>query len=203
MRGESRLLDLWRITRGWRHRLFVASLLSLVTACASITLPLLLNIVFDRVVKSEPIETYIICIGALILGIGILNGIEAYIVLVSAEEIIKKLRKDIVQQLTELEISEYEKRPLGDLISRVTSDTTALRSGFTSGAVEILGNLLIVVGCCIAMAYLSPTLTIVTILVLIAAVVIMAFLSKGMRNISSEMQDSIGSVAQLRQNALG
>lgn len=195
MRGESRLLDLWRITRGWRHRLFVASLLSLVTACASITLPLLLNIVFDRVVKSEPIETYIICIGALILGIGILNGIEAYIVLVSAEEIIKKLRKDIVQQLTELEISEYEKRPLGDLISRVTSDTTALRSGFTSGAVEILGNLLIVVGCCIAMAYLSPTLTIVTILVLIAAVVIMAFLSKGMRNISSEMQDSIGSVA--------
>ena len=164
MRSEVRLLDLWRITRGWRYRLFIASLFSLVTACASIALPLLLNIVFDRVVKSEPTAAHIACIAALILGIGILNAVEAYIVLISAEEIIKAIRKKAVQQLTQLEISEYEKRPLGDLISRVTSDTAALRSGFTSGVVEILGNLLIVVGCCIAMVCLSPTLTIVTIL---------------------------------------
>lgn len=195
MRSEVRLLDLWRITRGWRYRLFIASLFSLVTACASIALPLLLNIVFDRVVKSEPTAAHIACIAALILGIGILNAVEAYIVLISAEEIIKAIRKKAVQQLTQLEISEYEKRPLGDLISRVTSDTAALRSGFTSGVVEILGNLLIVVGCCIAMVCLSPTLTIVTILVLIVTVTIMALLSKGMRNISSEMQESIGSVA--------
>lgn len=195
MRSEVRLLDLWRITRGWRYRLFIASLFSLVTACASIALPLLLNIVFDRVVKSEPTAAHIAFIAALILGIGILNAVEAYIVLISAEEIIKAIRKKAVQQLTQLEISEYEKRPLGDLISRVTSDTAALRSGFTSGVVEILGNLLIVVGCCIAMVWLSPTLTIVTILVLIVTVTIMALLSKGMRNISSEMQESIGSVA--------
>lgn len=195
MCNEPSLLELWHITKGWRHRFLVASLLSIVSACGSIALPFALNKVFTRIVHSEPVQELIFYIALLVLVVAFINTIEAYLVLISAEGIIRKVRKDAVEQLTELALSEYEKRPTGDLISRITTDTSVLRGAYTSGVVEGLGNIVIVIGCCSAMAYLSLPLTAVSVGVLVVSLGIMALLSRGMREITTRMQESLGVVA--------
>ncbi|TVR61770.1 MAG: ABC transporter ATP-binding protein [Spirochaetaceae bacterium] len=75
--------------------------------------------------------------------------------------LVYRLRKDSFAHLQKLSMSFFEKRGLGDVISRVTNDIEMIYNALTNGFANLLGGLVSIVGILVAMVILDVTLSIV------------------------------------------
>ncbi len=69
------------------------------------------------------------------------------------------LRKQLMSHLQTLDVSYFDKNPVGRLVTRVTTDVDVLNDLFASGLVTIIGDLLMLSFVIIAMLRLSPGMT--------------------------------------------
>lgn len=76
------------------------------------------------------------------------------------------LRRDIMSHLQRLDVREYDRSPVGRLVTRVTTDVDALNELFAQGLVTVLGDVLVLLFIVAAMFRLSPGLTLLMILML-------------------------------------
>ena len=76
------------------------------------------------------------------------------------------LRRDIMSHLQKLDVREYDRSPVGRLVTRVTTDVDALNELFAQGLVTVLGDVLVLLFIVAAMFRLSPGLTLLMILML-------------------------------------
>jgi ATP-binding cassette subfamily B protein len=71
------------------------------------------------------------------------------------------LRKQLMERLQRLDLSFYDRNPVGRLVTRVTTDVDVLNDLFTSGLVSILGDVLVLSFILAIMFRLSPVLTLI------------------------------------------
>ena len=69
------------------------------------------------------------------------------------------LRKQLMEHLQRLDLSFYDRNPVGRLVTRVTTDVDVLNDLFASGLVTILGDVLVLSFIIAIMFRLSPLLT--------------------------------------------
>jgi ATP-binding cassette subfamily B protein len=69
------------------------------------------------------------------------------------------LRRELMEHLQRLDISFFDKNPVGRLVTRVTTDVDVLNDLFTSGLVTIAGDLMALSFVLVAMFQLSPGMT--------------------------------------------
>ena len=69
------------------------------------------------------------------------------------------LRRQLMQHLQDLDLTFYDRNPVGRLVTRVTSDVDVLNDLFASGLVTILGDVLVLVFILGIMFSFSPLLT--------------------------------------------
>src|SRR4051812_36393571 len=71
------------------------------------------------------------------------------------------LRKQLMEHLQTLDLSFYDRNPVGRLVTRVTTDVDVLNDLFASGLVTILGDLLVLSFIITVMFRMSPMLTLI------------------------------------------
>lgn len=71
------------------------------------------------------------------------------------------LRRQLMEHLQRLDLSFYDRNPVGRLVTRVTTDVDVLNDLFASGLVTILGDVLVLVFILAIMFRLSPWLTLI------------------------------------------
>ncbi len=69
------------------------------------------------------------------------------------------LRKELIAHLQKLDVSFYDKNPVGRLVTRVTTDVDTLNEALSSGIVTIIADVLMLTFVMVAMLQLSPGLT--------------------------------------------
>jgi ATP-binding cassette subfamily B multidrug efflux pump len=69
------------------------------------------------------------------------------------------LRRQLMEHLQQLDLSFYDRNPVGRLVTRVTTDVDVLNDLFASGLVTILGDVLVLSFIVAVMFQLSPLLT--------------------------------------------
>jgi len=77
------------------------------------------------------------------------------------QQIIKKIRIDIFTHLTKMPQKFFDENPVGQMLSRVESDTEAVRQMFTYTVVVIITNVLMLLGVFTVMFFISPGLTLI------------------------------------------
>ncbi len=90
------------------------------------------------------------------------------------QRVMYDLREQIFAKLQTIEVAFYDSNPVGRLITRLTTDVDALNELFTSGLVEVLGDIVLIAGALGMMFYFNWRLAIVSLTVvplLIAATV--------------------------------
>ena len=80
--------------------------------------------------------------------------------------IIYTMREDLSKKLKSLPISFFDKNPVGDLMSRMTSDIQTLADSLNQVLNQIFNSLVVIVGITIIMLSISPILTLITIFVI-------------------------------------
>jgi ATP-binding cassette, subfamily B, multidrug efflux pump len=119
------------------------------------------------------------------------------------------LRRELMSHLQRLDVSFYDKNPVGRLLTRVTTDVDALNELWSSGLVEILGDLLGLGLAVIVMLRMSPGLTLLLVLVLPLVALVTARFRKAVQQsyrrirvaiarINSYLQEHVNGIAVLQ-----
>lgn len=178
----------------WRVLLLV-SVVSVFGAAVTLAQPALVAAVIGAVERSEPLTPFVLLLLALVLGGAVVSAVQQFLLQRTAEDVVRGTRRDLVHRLLRLPISEYDTRRTGDLVSRVGSDTTLLRSVVTSGLVEGLAGGLVFAGAVVAMALLDPVLLGLTLGVVAVATLVVVTLGSRIQGLSVTAQTQVGVLA--------
>ncbi|MDO5511466.1 ABC transporter ATP-binding protein [Corynebacterium sp.] len=131
--------------------LAVAVVLSLVGSALGLAQPLVINQLISTVGQGPIAHLAWILVGLLVVS-SVLGAAQSYLLTVTAESAVKATRHDLIGQLLRLPIAVYDRHRTGDLVTRLGSDTTIIRSAFTGGLVSAIGGLATMIGAIILMA---------------------------------------------------
>ena len=121
---------------------------------------------------------------------------------VIGERIVARLRAQVFDRLVTLELDFYVKRRVGELISRLSSDVTQVRTMLTQTLTSLLSSTLSLVGSIVVLFLLSPNLLVVVLVLAPAIVVIAVVFARPLRRLSTRVQDSIAASTTTAEEAL-
>lgn len=153
------------------HKAYVAgALLALVgDAAFQLAPPYLVKIAIDRYIAVGDLSGLngiaVIYFGCLIASFS-LEYSQTYLMQMIGQRIMFDMRMQIYEHLQRLDLSFYDKNPVGRLMTRVTTDVDVINDLFTSGVVAAFGDLFMLVGIMITLVWMDWRLALITFSVL-------------------------------------
>ncbi|WP_323767393.1 ABC transporter transmembrane domain-containing protein [Marinovum sp.] len=184
---------LWPFLKPYRL-LLVASILALVaTAGISLTLPLAVRRVVDnfRAEDGALLDLYFGAALGIAAALAIGTALRYALVTRLGEQVVTDIRKAVFDRVMGLSPAFYENIMTGEVVSRITTDTTLILSVIGSSISIALRNVLIFAGGMGLMLLTSPKLTGLVLLIVPAVVVPILTLGRRLRVLSRENQDWI------------
>ncbi|MCF8529584.1 MAG: ABC transporter ATP-binding protein/permease [Aquiluna sp.] len=200
---RAKLKDLLPYLADHRKALTLALILSVVASALSLAQPLLMGQVIAAVEASEEFTLIAIGIVVLILVGALVNGFQYFLLYKTGEGVVLSTRKSLVARMLRLPIPEYDRRRIGDMVSRVGSDSTLLRAVLTQGLVDALGGLLQFTGAVVVMAFIDPVLLGSTLGVVFLAIIAIAITGRRIRSATTKAQQKVGAMSASVERALG
>ena len=200
------LLTLVRYGLRYRARALAALAALTVSSAATLAVPLALRRMIDFGFSKDSggaIDAYFLAVGAVVVVIALAAATRYYLVTTLGERVVADLRRDVYAHLTGLDAAFYDGARTGELVSRLTADTTQIKAAFGSSASIALRNLFMFVGSTALMVYTSPKLSG---LVLVAIPVIAAPLiasGRVVRHRSRRAQDTLAEATAFAAESLG
>ena len=200
------LLPLVRYGLAYKGRALAALAALVVSAAATLAVPFALRRMIDYGFDKDSrgaIDTYFLAMGAVVIVIALAAATRYYLVTTLGERVVADLRRDVYAHLTGLDAAFYDRARTGELISRLTADTTQIKAAFGASASIALRNLFMFVGATALMVYTSPKLSA---LVLVAIPIIAApLIASGriVRRRSRHAQDTLADATAFASESLG
>ncbi|MDE2409168.1 MAG: ABC transporter ATP-binding protein [Actinomycetales bacterium] len=194
--------QLWPYLAQHKGSLILAAVLSLIGAVLSLAQPLLTGQVINAVQKHQPVVGPVALLVTLVVVSGFSGGWMYYVLTRTGEGVVLSARRHLAERLLRLPIKEYDLRRTGDLVSRVSGDTTLLRNVLTQGLVDAVGGLLVFVGSVIAMAVIDPVLLGCTLLVILVAMGAIIVVARQIRSATTKAQERVGAMSAAVERAL-
>ncbi len=199
---RANLKDLFPYLKDHKRALYLALVLSIVASALALSQPLVVGQLISAVEKQLDITTLALALVALILVAAIVNAFQYYLLYKTGEGVVLTTRKALVGRMLRLPIAEYDRRRVGDLVSRVGSDSTLLKSVLTQGLVDAVGGLLQFVGAIVVMAFIDPILLVSTLAVVFTAVGAIAMTGRKIRSATTKAQMRVGEMSSAVERAL-
>lgn len=178
-----------------RRVLTVIVVLSIVGAALSLLQPLMINRIIASVGGTGSLGTAAVALVVVVLGSALAGAVQQFLLERTAEGIVLSSRRRLVSHLLRLPIRVYDTRRAGDLVSRVGSDTTLVRTALTGGLSDALGGALVFVGSLVAMAIIDPVLLGITLSVVAVAATSVIIASGRIQTLTRSAQDAVGRLA--------
>ncbi|MGI5127808.1 ABC transporter ATP-binding protein [Pseudonocardia sp. CA-107938] len=187
------------------HRVAVAVglLLSLAGAAGGLLQPLATKSLLDELEAGRTITGILLALTALVLVATAFEALGAYVLERTAESVVLAARRSLIGRLLRLRLAEVERVPPGDLMSRVTSDTTLLRAVTTRAIVSAATGAVTLVAAIVLMAALDAVLLGVTLGVVVLAGGAVAVLMPRIGRATERAQDAVGEISALLERAFG
>ncbi|MEE1943207.1 ABC transporter ATP-binding protein [Streptomyces sp. TRM 70361] len=146
---------------------------------------------------------WILLLSVLVLAGAGLAAAGQYVLERTAEAVVHTTRRELTARLLRLRVPAVERTEPGDLISRVTSDTTVLRQTATQSVASAVVCVLVLAGAVVMMGLLDVVLLGVTLgaLALVAAAVTLAAPRIG--RAARDAQEAVGAMGAALERALG
>lgn len=176
--------------------------LSLVGAGISLAQPTLIGQVIDRTGKSEPLGTLPWLVGGLLVLGGILGGVLQYLIQRTAEGAIRSSRHRLIDHLLRLPIPYLDRSRIGDLVSRVSNDTTTIRNMLSHGFIQSVAGVFTLIGALISMFLIDPVLLGIAAVTALSAVIIVVLVTQRIEKASIGLQNALGGLTASVDRAL-
>lgn len=187
------LRQLFPFLRPYASMLWGALVALVLTAGLSLVFPLIVRGVVDGFSADNLANIDHVFIYAILLAgaMAIATAIRFYLVTRLGERVIADIRKAIYDKVIGMSPAFYERIMTGEVLSRLTTDTTLILSVISSSVSVALRNVLMFVGGLGFMLYTSAYLTGLALLTVPLVIVPIVIFGRRLRNLSRESQDRI------------
>lgn len=159
---------LFRYLRNYWKMMAVALCLTLLTNVLISLQPYFTKVAVDDFItpkRTEGIWLFAFAFFGLFLFRFIFSYLQEILLNVVGQKVMFDLRSQIFGKLQELQVSYYDKHPVGRIITRLTSDVDSLNELFTSGVIEGLGDMVAILAYISMMFWLDWQLAIISLIV--------------------------------------
>ena len=141
-----------------------------------------------------------------LLGLFVLQAVgsftQTYLLGVVGERVVAQLRGDLFGRLVTLSLDFHASRRVGELVSRLSSDVTLVRTMLTQTITSLLSSIIGLVGSIIILFTLSPTLLLVILILAPALIAVALVFGRPLQRVSTEVQDTIARSTTTAEEAL-
>ncbi len=187
------------------HRWAVALglLCALIGAAGGLLQPLATKALVDRLSSGATIAGIVLALTALVVLSTVVEALGAFVLERTAESVVLAARRTLIGRLLRLRLAEWERVPPGDLMSRVTSDTTLLRAVSTQAVVSAATGAVAFVAAIVVMAVLDIVLLGVTLGVVAAAGGAVALVMPKIAKATERSQEAVGEISIALERVFG
>jgi len=189
-----------------KHLAFVALGALIVASVMMLILPVAVRRMIDHgfsTVDGTMINSYFAMLFLLALLLAFASAIRYYSVITLGEQVIAELRRNVFAHLVTLSPGFYDRSHSGELMSRLASDTTQIKSAVGATVSVALRNGIMAVGAIIMMVVTSPKLSSIVMLAIPLVVVLLIGLGRKVRARTRLAQDRLAQANALAAEQIG
>lgn len=188
----------------YRRQVVLAALALVFTAALSLLLPIAVRRVVDGFETStvEILDGYFLAALGLAALIAFGSAARYYVVTWIGERVVADIRKAVFDRMISMSPAFYERILTGEVLSRITTDTTLIQSVIGSSISVALRNMLMLVGGLALLFISSLKLSALVLLIVPAVIVPIITLGRRLRRLSRENQDWIAASSGKASEAL-
>lgn len=157
-------------------------------------MPLMAKHAVDTFADGRSPVAPLVALTALVLAGACLSAYGSFLMSRTGEGVVLRARDQLVGRIMRLKVPAVDRLTPGDLQSRVTSDTTLLRTVLSSGLVESFNSVLMLLGTIALMAYMDLTLLGVTLVVVVGIGAVTSLLMPRIQRAQLKAQESVGAM---------
>jgi ATP-binding cassette subfamily B protein len=200
------LATFWPYARAQKRRIAAALVALIVASLATLILPVAVRRVIDVGFaggEQQLANSYFILLIGVVAVLALASSARFYLVMTVGERIVASLRADVFRHLTRLEPAFFDSSKAGDLVSRLTADTTQIKSTFASTASIALRNAIMALGALGLMVATSPRLSAIVIGVIPLIVIPLVMSGRSVRHRARAAQDRLAEASAFAAEAVG
>ncbi|TCR91644.1 ABC transporter transmembrane domain-containing protein [Rhizobium sp. BK376] len=180
-------------------RMAAGALIALaLAAITSLALPLAVRRMIDHGFThsdSTFINSYFVVILIMAIVLGVASAMRYYFVITLGERIVSDLRREVFDHVTRLSPSFFDVNQSGEIVSRLTADTTQIKSAVGATASVALRNLILCLGGIVMMIVTSPKLSSIVLLAIPLIVFPLVAFGRSVRKRSRAAQDTLANAS--------
>ncbi|MGW3126624.1 ABC transporter ATP-binding protein [Streptomyces sp. NPDC001123] len=189
--------------RPHRWALLAGAALSLVTGATGLLLPLVARGLIDDLSHDRSITGRLLAMAGLVVANAGVGALGSFVLRRAGESVVLGARRALSSYLLRLRITAVDRTEPGDLMARITSDTTLLREVTTDSLVALGTEGLTLVATVVMMGVVDPVLLAVTLVVIAAAGTVVGTIVPRINRASRRAQDAVGVMGASLERVLG
>ncbi|NKB50847.1 MAG: ATP-binding cassette domain-containing protein [Rhizobiaceae bacterium] len=180
----------------WRYKSHVVGALIFLALAAvtTLSLPLAVRSMIDNGFSKADtsfVNNYFYALFAIAALLAISSSMRYYFVIWLGERVVSDLRREVFTHLTNLSANFYDTAKTGELVSRLTADTTQIKSAAGATASMALRNVVLIIGAMFGMIYTSPSLSFIVLAAIPVIVLPIFAFGRNVRRKSRFAQDKL------------
>ena len=190
----------------YRGRVTLAFISLTVAAITTLIVPVAVRRMIDLGFTPEGIARINSYFSVMIAVVGVLALASAsrfYLVMTIGERIVADLRRDVFAHLMRLSPAFFDSSRSGELISRLTADTTQIKSAVGASVSIALRNLMLFIGATAMMVITSPRLSGLVLLAIPLIVLPLMAFGRWVRRLSRNAQDTLADASAYASELVG
>lgn len=176
----------------YKAHLALALVFLVIAAVTTLSLPLAVRSMVDNGFSREDssfVNTYFYALFGICAVLAVSSSLRYYFVIWLGERVVADVRSDVFAHITRLSAGFFDTAKTGELVSRLTADTTQIKSAAGATASMALRNIVLIIGAVIMMIVTSPGLSLIVLVVIPLIVLPIFAFGRNVRKKSRAAQD--------------
>jgi ATP-binding cassette subfamily B protein len=200
------LLELAPYVARYRGRAALAFVSLTVAAITTLVVPIAVRRMIDFGFSPEGIaliNSYFSVMIAIVAVLAAASASRYYLVMTIGERIVADLRRDVFAHLVSLSPAFFDSARSGELVSRLTADTTQIKSAVGASVSIALRNMMLFIGATAMMVITSPKLSGFVLLAIPLIVIPLVAFGRWVRRLSRNAQDTLADASAYASELIG
>ena len=198
--AKKTLMRLWSYFQQQKKQLILLFLLILVDTLLVLAVPYCIGLAIDAMsltkggVNFSKLSLVVIGLGIIYFSDAILTFLQSWFTAGISQKVVFNLRTALFKKLHKIPISFYDQHTHGEMMSRLTNDVDNISNTISQSTTQLMTGILTIVGSFCMMIWLSPMLTVASLITIPLVFTLTKTISKKTKILFKEQQVQLGHI---------
>lgn len=189
------LMRIWSYLGRQKGPLIITSILVIVSSILGVLSPYLMGQAIDAMLIDGDVRA-LVRLALMLLGVYLatsaISWLQTYVMAKASQQAVTDIRDELFAKLQTLSLRFFDQHAHGEIMSRLTNDIENISNVLSSGVIDLISNILSLVGVAVMMFILNVRLAIVTLITVPLMVTISRWIAKRTRLGFRQQQTYLG-----------